>query len=74
MLRTLNSTRTGSAKSADYHIVYRDGLYKVYDKAGRFRVGFATLPTAQTYIEQRSAAPSHNKALSDGATQQAVAA
>ena len=62
----------GSAKSADYHIVYRDGQYKVFDKAQRFRVGFATLPAAQAYIDTRSGAPSHNNALSDD--RQAVAA
>lgn len=45
----------GSAKSAAYHIAYRDGQYKVYDKTGKFRLGFATLPAAQAYIDTRSA-------------------
>jgi hypothetical protein len=54
-LRKLNATRTGSASSAAYHIVYRDGQYKVFDKAQRFRLGFATLPAAQAYIDMRSA-------------------
>lgn len=69
--RMYNTAPHGSASSAAYHIVYRDGQYKVFDKAQRFRVGFATLPAAQAYIDQRSGAASHNKALSDG---QAVAA
>jgi len=54
-----NATRPGSARPAnagDYHIAYKDGMYKVYDKAGRFRLSFATLPAAQTYISQRTAA------------------
>ena len=61
----IRNTSTSTASSAAYHIVFKDGQYKVFDKAGRFRVGFATLPAAQTYIVQRSGAPSHNKALSD---------
>ena len=55
MLRKLNATRTGSVSSAAYHIVYREGQYKVFDKAQRFRVGFATLPAAQAYIDMRAA-------------------
>lgn len=54
-LQKLHSTRTGSASSAAYHIVFKDGQYRVFDKAGRFRVGFATLPAAQTYIDLRTA-------------------
>lgn len=79
-LQKLHSTAAqGSASSAAYHIVYKDGMYKVFDKAGRFRVGFATLPAAQTYVASRTAPPSHNNALSDGpstgsGTSQAVAA
>lgn len=69
MRKLNNSTQTGTAKSAAYHIVYKDGQYRVFDKAGRFRVGFATLPAAQTYIDLRSGAPSHNNALSDGLRQ-----
>lgn len=64
-LQKLHSSRTGSARPANadaYHIAFKDGLYRVYDKAGRFRVGFATLPAAQTYIAGRT---SHNNALSD---------
>lgn len=66
-LQKLHSSRTGSARpanSAAYHIVYRDGLYRVFDKAGKFRVGFATLPAAQAYIEARATA--HGDALPDG--------
>ena len=54
-LSKLHSSRTGSARPAEYHIVFRDGMYKVFDKAQRFRVSFATMPAAQTYIESRSA-------------------
>lgn len=50
-----NATKTANA--GDYHITYKDGMYKVFDKAGRFRLGFATLPAAQTYIAARSVAP-----------------
>jgi hypothetical protein len=72
-LRKLHSTAPhGSANSAAYHIVYREGQYKVFDKAGRFRVGFATLPAAQTYIDMRSGAASHNNALSDEGMKVAV--
>lgn len=56
-LQKLHSARTGSARpanGADYHIVFKGGLYRVFDKAGRFRVGFATLPAAQAYIEARA--------------------
>ena len=63
MHRKLNSARTGSANSAAYHIVYREGQYKVFDKAQRFRVGFATLPAAQAYIDSRTA-HAHNPAVS----------
>lgn len=52
-----NATRTGSARTANadaYHITYKDGMYKVFDKAGRFRISFATLPAAQTYIAGRN--------------------
>lgn len=62
--RHLHSSRTGSARAAEYHIVYRDGVYKVFDKAGRFRLSFATLPAAQTYIESRTS-QSHNLAISN---------
>ena len=55
MLRKLNATRTGSANAAAYHIVYKDGQYRVFDKGGKFRIGFATLPAAQTYIDMRAA-------------------
>ena len=56
-LRKLHSTAPhGSASSAAYHIVFKDGQYRVFDKAGKFRVGFATLPAAQTYIDMRSGA------------------
>lgn len=54
MLRKLNATRTGSANSAAYHIVYKDGQYRVFDKGGKFRIGFATLPAAQAYIDMRA--------------------
>lgn len=57
MLRKLNSTRTGSSHrpAPDYHIIYRDGMYKVFDKAQRFRCSFATPDAANAYIEQRTA-------------------
>ena len=61
-LRKLHSSRTGSANSAAYHITFKDGLYRVFDKAGRFRVGFATLPAAQAYIESRTA-QAHNPVI-----------
>lgn len=57
MLHKLNATRTGSARTANsaaYHITYKDGLYRVFDKSGKFRVGFATLPAAQIYIDERT--------------------
>ncbi|MGB2787900.1 MAG: hypothetical protein WBC13_01065, partial [Dokdonella sp.] len=68
--RHLHSSRTGSAKAADYHIVFKDGQYKVFDKAQRFRLSFATMPAAQSYIESRTARSTDNNALS----QQEVAA
>jgi hypothetical protein len=58
MLHKLNATRTGSSRQAntgDYHIVFKDGQYRVFDKSGKFRLGFATLPAAQTYIDGRTA-------------------
>ncbi len=61
--RHLHSSRTGNAKAAEYHIVYRDGVYKVFDKAQRFRLSFATMPAAQSYIESRTARGTDNKAL-----------
>lgn len=62
--RHLHSSRTGNAKAADYHIVFKDGQYKVYDKAGRFRLTFATMPAAQAYIDGRIS-QSHNLAISN---------
>lgn len=56
MLRKLNTTQTHSAQSGatvGYHIIYKEGSYRVYDKGGRFRLAFATLPAAQTYINLR---------------------
>lgn len=53
-----NSTRTGSARTANadaYHITYKDGLYRVYDKNGKFRVSFATQAAADAYITGRTA-------------------
>ena len=35
--------------------MYKDGRYKVFDKAQRFRVSFATPDAANAYIEQRTA-------------------
>ena len=55
MTKQLHSVRTGSARPAEYHIVYKDGRYKVFDKAQRFRVSFATPDAANAYIEQRTA-------------------
>ncbi len=55
MLRKLNATRTGSANTAAFHITYKDGLYRVFDKSGKFRLGFATPDAANAYIEQRTA-------------------
>lgn len=55
MTKQLHSARTGSARPAEYHIVYKDGRYKVFDKAQRFRVSFATPDAANAYIEQRTA-------------------
>lgn len=58
--RHLHSSQTGSAKTADYHIVFKDGQYKVFDKAQRFRLSFATMPAAQSYIESRTARSTDN--------------
>lgn len=68
MLRTLNSTRTGSARPSEYTILYSGGHYRIYDKQQRFRCEFATLPAAQAYIASRTAAAAHNNALADGAS------
>lgn len=75
-LRKLHSTAPhGSARPApDYHVKCERGRYRVYDKQQRFRCEFATPEAANAYVASRTAAASHNKALSDGATQQAVAA
>ena len=64
----LNSASTGSAKSAAYHIVFKDGMYRVFDKAGKFRVGFATRPAAQTYIEQRASTGNNPLSLQEVGT------
>ena len=64
MTKPLHSARTGSASNAAYHVVYREGQYKVFDKAQRFRCSFATMPAAQAYIESRTA-QSHNLAISN---------
>lgn len=70
--RHLNSTAPhGSAKSAEYHVKFERGRYCIYDKQQRFRCAFATPEAANAYIASRTAAASHNNALSDG---QAVAA
>ena len=62
--RHLHSSRSARTANADaYHIVYKDGMYRVFDKAGRFRMSFATLPAAQTYIDGR-ARSTDNTALS----------
>lgn len=37
-----------------WHIVLKDGHYKVYDPAGRFRLGFATQAAADAYIAQHT--------------------
>ena len=55
MTKPLHSARTGSASNAAYHVVYREGQYKVFDKAQRFRCSFATMPAAQAYIDMRTA-------------------
>lgn len=60
MIKPLHSSRTGSASSAAYHITFKDGMYRVFDKAGKFRVGFATLPAAQTYIDGRTRSTDNN--------------
>ena len=52
-MRKLNSTKAGTAKSADYHITFVNGRYRIYDKQQRFRCEFATLPAAKTYIDSR---------------------
>ena len=65
MIHKHNSTRTGSAKPAEYTIKQQGGQWRIYDKQHRFRCGFATLLAAQEYVAMRSGAPSHNKALSD---------
>lgn len=43
------------AATVPNHVVYKDGMYRVFDKAGRFRVSFATPNAANAYIEQRTA-------------------
>ena len=37
MTKPLHNARTGSARPAEYHIVFRDGMYKIFDKAQRSR-------------------------------------
>ena len=68
MIHKHNSSRVGSPTTvhpAEFTIRFKDGLFRIYDKQQRFRCGFATQALAQEYVNQRSGAPSHNKALSD---------
>lgn len=78
-LQKLHSSRTGSARQAEYTIRLQGGRYRIYDRQQRFRCEFATPEAANAYVASRTAAASHNNALSDGAsagsaTKQAVAA
>jgi hypothetical protein len=62
MIKPLHSSRTGSARPAEYTIKQANGRFRIYDKQQRFRCEFATLAAAQAYIESRT---SHNNVLSD---------
>lgn len=70
-LQKLHSTRTGSARPAEYTIRFQGGRYRIYDKQQRFRCEFATPEAANAYVVSRTA-PSHNNALSDDRTAVAV--
>ena len=63
-LQKLHSSRTGSARPAEYTIRQQSGRFRIYDKQQRFRCEFATLPAAQAYIEAR--ATERVAALPDG--------
>jgi hypothetical protein len=52
-----NSSRTGSARPAEYTIRFQGGRYRIYDKQQRFRCEFATPEAANAYVAQRSGAP-----------------
>ena len=64
-LHKLHSSRTGSDRPAEYTIRFQGGRYRIYDKQQRFRCEFATPEAANAYVDIRTAAASHNKALSD---------
>ncbi len=57
MIHKHNSTRTGSARPAEYTIKQQAGQWRIYDKQQRFRCSFATLPAAQAYVAMRT--PTH---------------
>ncbi len=59
MTKPLHNARTGSARPAEYHIVFRDGMYKIFDKAQRFRCSFATPAAANAYVASRTASRSN---------------
>ena len=50
-----NSTRTGSARPAEYTIREQGGRFRIYDKQQRFRCEFATRAAAEAYIAMRMA-------------------
>lgn len=43
------------ADQGEYHIVARNGQFKVFDKRGHFRIGYPTRQQAEQYIRERSA-------------------
>ncbi len=50
----MKRTTQRRAEQSDYHIVERDGQYKVFDKRGHFRIGYPTRQQAEQYINERS--------------------
>lgn len=67
MIHKHNSTRTGSARPAEYTIRQQGGQWRIYDKQQRFRCSFATLPAAQAYVAMRSTTTAHDLAVEEAA-------
>lgn len=66
MIKPLHSSRTGSARAAEYTIKQQGGRFRIYDKQQRFRCEFATMPAAVAYIESRGAAK-HDEGMKEAA-------
>lgn len=60
-LHKLHSSRTGSARPAEYTIKCERGRYRIYDRQQRFRCEFATPEAANAYVAQRSGAPRNSQ-------------